>query len=109
MTQTENKERWQWWQSRRLKYNKGLVLAGFLAFLAYCIVGEILIAPHEEFEVTLFTIGFQGMGYLFMMLIANAFYNLGYLADRWFNSHNDDAFRIKLFKTGYWLSFAYLL
>jgi ABC-type cobalamin transport system permease subunit len=101
---TNNKQKWQWWQTRRLRYNKGLIIAGILAFLLYCIVGEIFIAPHEEFEVTLFTIGFQGIGYLIMMLIANAFYSLGYVVDRFFNSANADVFRKNLYNLGYWFS-----
>jgi hypothetical protein len=105
MTKLEKKDCWRWWQSRRLKYNKGLVLAGILSFLAYCVVGEIFITPHEEFEVTLFTIAFQGIGYLFLMLVANTFYNLGYFSDTWFNSQNTESFRVKLYNIGYWFSF----
>ncbi|MGY3213913.1 hypothetical protein [Mucilaginibacter sp. HD30] len=96
--------KWQWWQNRRAKYNKGLIVAGLLAFLLYCIVGEIVIAPYEEFEVTLFTTGFQGIGYLIMMLVANLLYNLGFLFDRLFNKQNSESFRLNLFQLGYWFS-----
>ncbi|WP_374949675.1 hypothetical protein [Mucilaginibacter sp.] len=106
MIKPEKKDCWLWWQNRRLKYNKGLVVAGVLAFLAYCIVGEIFIAPNEEFEVTLFTIAFQGVGYLLMILIANVFYSLGYIADTWFNPQSAESFRVKLYNIGYWFSFA---
>lgn len=96
----------EWWASRRLKYNKGLVIAGITAFLLYAVLGGILIAPYDnEFEVTLFTIAFQGIGYLFMMLIANLFYNLGTFADNHFNKNNDEKFRQKMYNLGYWFSF----
>ena len=95
----------QWWRDRRLNYNKGLVIAGFTAFIAYCIVGQILIMPHEEFEVTIFTTLFQGIGYLIMMAIANAFYSLGYVIDYLFNKSNSDSFRKNLYNLGYWFSF----
>jgi hypothetical protein len=94
-----------WWRKRRFQYNKGIIMAGITAFIAYCIVDEIYIAPHEEFEVTLFTIAFQGLGYLMMMGIANLFYNLGYVADRLFNKKNKEVFRKNLYGVGYWFSF----
>jgi hypothetical protein len=95
----------RWWQERQLRYNKGLVLAGITAFIAYCIVGEIYIAPYEEFEVTLFTTAFQGIGYLIMMAIANVFYYLGYLIDVSFNKDNKESFRRNLYNLGFWFSF----
>jgi hypothetical protein len=98
-------EKWEWWEKRRWRYNKGLIIAGMLAFLLYYIVGEILIAPHEEFEVTLFTIAFQGIAYLIMMGIANGFYVLGYVIDRLFNKKCDEIFQNRLYSLGYWFSF----
>lgn len=96
----------QWWASRRLKYNKGLVIAGITAFILYAVLGEILIMPYDsEFEITLFTIAFQGIGYLFMMLIANLFYNFGHIVDNMFNKDNSEQFRKRLFNFGYWFSF----
>jgi hypothetical protein len=96
----------KWWAGRRLQYNLGLIAAGLLAFALYCILGITLIAPHDhEFEVTLFTTAFQGMGYLLMMLVANVLYNLGPVADQWFNRRNDPTFRKRLFDIGFWFSF----
>ncbi len=96
----------QWWASRRLKYNICLIIAGITAFILYVILGSTLIMPYdEEFEITLFTTIFQGLGYLFMMLIANLFYNLGYIADNMFNKDNNEQFRKRLFNFGYWFSF----
>jgi len=95
-----------WWSAMRWKYNKGLVLAGVLAFVIYATVASILLAPYEpDFEITLFTIVFQGFWYLFMMLIANLFYNLGPMMDRLFNRDNNQEFRELLYNLGYWFSF----
>lgn len=93
----------QWWADRRLKYNKGLVVAGLFAFLLYAIVGSLLIK--DDFEITLFTTAFQGIGYLFMIGVANMFYGLGPLVDRLYNRQNDEGFRQRLFDFGYWFSF----
>ena len=95
----------QWWAKRRAKFNAGLIIAGISAFFAYAILGEFLIAPYDNnFEVTLFTIIFQGIGYLFMMLIANIFYNLGPYIDKHYNKTNSDQYRQRLFNLGFWFS-----
>lgn len=91
-----------WWESRRRKYNIGLILAGILAFFAYAVVGQIFILPYDkDFEITLLTISFQGIGYLFMIMIANVIYGLGYAVDIRFNQENQDLYRQRLFKLGY--------
>lgn len=98
----------EWWDSRRKKYNSGLVKAGILAFMCFVFVGTNYIMPFDsEFEITLFTTFFQGIGYLIMMGIANQFYNLGYWADATFNKKNTLKFRTRLFNTGYWFSFCF--
>ncbi len=94
-----------WWAKRRLKYNIGLVIAGFTAFVSYAILGELLIAPYDNgFEITLFTTIFQGFGYLIMMLFANLFYYLGYFVDINFNKTDSVRFREKLYKLGFCFS-----
>jgi len=91
-----------WWENHRKKYNIGLIISGIAAFFLYLVVGSFLI---KDFEVTIFTTLFQGIGYLIMMGIANVFYCLGFLADKLFNKRNDDKFRKRLFNFGYWFSF----
>lgn len=86
-----------WWAKRRLRYNIGLAFAGALAFVAYALLAARLV---PDVEISLFTIGFQGTGYLFMMLIANLFYLLGPVVDRNFNSNNNPRFRSRLFLAG---------
>ena len=95
----------QWWAKNRIKYNIGLIIAGLTAFITYAVLGGLLIAPYDNgFEVTLFTMFFQGTGYLFMMLVANLFYNLGPFVDRHYNKDNSEIFRQRLFNLGFWFS-----
>jgi hypothetical protein len=96
----------KWWWAKRLKFNIGLVIAGFVAFMLYCILGRIIIAPHEEFEETIFEIAYQGAGYLLMIGIANIFYCLGSITDLLFNKNNSQRFRERLFGLGSWFSFS---
>jgi hypothetical protein len=67
----------EWWSRRRRLYNVVLLIAGFVAFLAYAAVLETRCAPVSDVEITIFTIAVQGVGYLVAMAIANLFYNLG--------------------------------
>jgi hypothetical protein len=97
---------WHWWQSKRCKYNKGLIIAGFIAFLLYNILGEIIIARYEEFEETIFEIAFQGGAYFMMMILANVIYTLGWVLDLLFNGNDSQRFKERLFALGYWFSFA---
>ena len=96
----------QWWWSKRCKYNKGLIVSGFIAFLLYCILGPIFIEPHEEFEETILEMAFQGVLYLFMMGLANLCYTSGSLVDVALNKNNSQKFRERLFAIGYWFSFS---
>ena len=94
-----------WWKIKRRKYNIGLVIAGALAFISYVIVGETLILPYDdEFEITLLTTFFQGVGYLLMIGIANLFYEFGLLFDKKFNKSNSEVFRKRLFNLGFYFS-----
>jgi hypothetical protein len=99
----------KWWQIRRRKYNIGLVIAGITAFILYAILGSYLIKPagegDEGFEITLFTTGLQGAGYLIMIAIANQFYKLGAYVDLNYNKGNNPSFRNRLYNFGFWFSF----
>lgn len=102
LTQSQIKD---WWRERRTEYNVGLAVSGMLAFILYVISGVRLIMPYDdEFEITLFTIVFQAVGYLFMIGVANLFYFFGVLHDLTYNKDNTSQFRKKLFKLGFWIS-----
>ena len=90
-----------WWNAHRLKYNKGLFIAGFIAFIVYAILGNNFISPYDEtFEITFFSTTLQIVGYLFLMLIANIFYELGSFIDVLFNKNEEEKFRKQLFTAG---------
>jgi hypothetical protein len=95
----------EWWCEKRLLYNFGLVTSGILAFILYVVVGVNFIMPYDnDFEITLFTLFFQGFGYLMMMGLANLCYNMGVYLDL-NNPENSEKFRKDLFKLGFWFSF----
>ncbi|HXT13459.1 MAG TPA: hypothetical protein VN873_18040 [Candidatus Angelobacter sp.] len=92
-----------WWGARRLRYNLGLVVAGILAFMAYVAVGSAL-SSRMDFEVTPFTILFQGIGYLFAIGIANVCYFLGPLSERIIRPSNLERYRLVCYRLGFWFS-----
>ncbi|MGO4708560.1 hypothetical protein AB4Y90_05455 [Chryseobacterium sp. 2TAF14] len=94
-----------WWSEKRKLYNYGLFISGFVAFILYIIVGVNFIMPYDEdFEITLFTIAFQGIGYLIMIVFANLFYHLGVTKDLNHNKENTIEYRENLFNIGFWFS-----
>jgi hypothetical protein len=93
-----------WWSAHRLRYNVGLVVAGILAFIAYVAVGSTMLPPDADFEVKIFTTLFQGIGYLFMMGLANAFYFLGPLSERVIRPRDPQRYRRNCFRLGFWFS-----
>lgn len=100
---------WLWWERRRLQYNIGLVIAGWLAFFLYAAAIEL--APADSFngeppEITLFTILFQGIAYLFMMGLANVCYCLGMISEGLLKPEDRDTFRRRFYWLGFWFSFA---
>lgn len=100
----------QWWEARRLRYNIGLVVAGILAFIAYVAVlstfGDIILSSDnsENDAFTIFTLLFQGIGYLFMIIVANICYFLGELSERSIRPRNVDAYRRVAYALGFWFS-----
>lgn len=102
----DENERIEWWTAKRKKYNFGLVVAGICAFLLYAFLGSALIAPNDPlgFEITLFTLFFQGLGYLIIMLLANVFYTLGAEFEAKINPTGNLRKRERIFKLGFWFS-----
>ena len=95
-----------WWSARRLRYNFGLIAAGIAAFFAYCIVLAIFSDAIPDAEVTIFTILFQGIGYLICMGLANICYFLGPLSERFLHPTDPEAYRRIAFGLGFWFSVA---
>lgn len=102
----------RWWESRRLRYNAGLVVAGIFAFAAYAFVlihfRDVIRAPDqsEEDAFSGLTLVFQGLGYLFMMFVANICFFSGALSELWLRPKNVDAYRKITFRLGLWCSAA---
>ena len=93
-----------WWQSKRVLYNISLVFAGLLAFVCYAFVLSIFSDVIKDAEITLFTILFQGIGYLVMMCVANVLYNLGPLLETKIKPKKVGRYRRITFRLGYWFS-----
>jgi hypothetical protein len=99
----------EWWARRRLRYNVGLVSAGLLAFACYVAVvfwGISLGAIPDAGAITLLTTVFQGVGYLFMMGIANLCYLTGPLLEQRINPKDICRYRRTAFGLGFWFSVA---
>lgn len=93
-----------WWRVRRLRYNVALIAAGILAFIAYVVVGFTLLPREEEFEVTIFSILIQGIGFLLMVGVANVLYFLGPVSEGIVRPHNPERYRHLCFRLGFWFS-----
>jgi len=93
-----------WWSARRIPYNIGLVVAGILAFVAHVDIGFTMLPPEADSEVTIFTTLLQGVGYLFMIGVANVFYFLGPLSERIVRPHHPERYRRICFRLGFWFS-----
>ena len=95
---------WSWWNGKRVSYNFGLVISGILAFIAYCSIiwsnSDII----EDADITILTTLVQGVGYLFMMFVANICYCGGPIAELILKPKEIDMFRSKLFIFGFCFS-----
>jgi hypothetical protein len=96
-----------WWEARRLRYNVGLLVAGVLAFICYVVVCCTLlprVLDASKIEVNLFTTVFQGVGYLFMMGVANVCYFLGPLSESFFQPSDLERYRRVCYQFCFWFS-----
>jgi peptidoglycan/LPS O-acetylase OafA/YrhL len=93
-----------WWNARRLRYNIALVVAGILAFVAYVTVCVTLLPKDADVEITIFTTLFQGIGYLFMIGVANVCYFIGPLSERFVRPAEPERYRLICYRLGLWFS-----
>jgi len=97
----------RWWNKNRKKYNIGLLVSGFIAFLLYLCVIEFLIARKDfnwNGEITLFNLLFQFFGFIILIGFANIFYFLGPLLEKSLNPTDKDKYRKITFNLGFWFS-----
>ena len=95
-----------WWEARRFRYNLALIVAGLLAFVCYSLVIDrcVRLKAPGEFEITIFTILFQAVAYLFTIAIANGFYCLGAYSEQILRPRNVASYRKTVFQLGFWFS-----
>ena len=95
----------EWWRSRRWHYNRGLIVAGLLAFMCYVTVAWTAVyRVHPGVEVTVFTTAFQAIAYLVAVGVANIFYFLGPLSECIVRPRDPVYFRTVTYSLGYWFS-----
>jgi hypothetical protein len=91
-----------WWGARRRYYNRGLLVAGPLAYVLYV----LSLALHPDAELSLFALPFQALGYLLMMGVANLCYGLGPLVEWWVAQQHVGRYRRAAYGAGYAFSVA---
>jgi len=94
----------RWWSAHRLRYNVGLFLGGFVAFLLYVTIAWTFADRFNQLEVTAFTIAFQALAFAIVVVIANVCYFLGPLAERLLKPTDVVKFRLRTFNLGFWFS-----
>lgn len=97
---------YEWWKRHRLRYNVALIIAGLLAFVAYVFVVDkgISKGTMPDAEISLFTTGFQAVGYLVMIGIANLCYYLGPWTESLVRPANLRSYRQITYWLGFWFS-----
>jgi len=106
MTTSTTLSTYEWWAARRWRYNLGLIIAGPAAYIAYGIMYKAFEDRFPDAEITVFTLIFQAIGYLFMIGVANILYFLGPICEKVVAPNDPDRFRRRLFAVGFWFSFA---
>jgi len=76
----------------------------FLAFVAYVTVCVTLLPKDADVEITIFTTLFQGIGYLFMIGVANVCYFIGPLSERFVRPAEPERYRHICYRLGFWFS-----
>ena len=96
-TGTTRKDTWRWWEQRRLRYNRDLLLAGMASWILVLVAGSAAVEPGVDFEEPLVMI----FGPVLCGIFANIAYTAGPIFDTVFYRGGP---RKKLFKVGYLFS-----
>ena len=94
---------WRWWESRRLRYNIGLAIAGALAWALFAIEASLLT---DWFSISVSVTLAQGLAWLVAMGVANLAFFLGPVSERIFKPDDADAYRRRIYGLGFWFSMA---
>ena len=95
----------RWWLERLPRYNLGLIIAGLSAFMAYLLIGTLLLPASAGFEVTFFSLLFQSIGYLILMVFANLCFLIGPVSESMLRPDDVASYRKKWHTLGCRLSF----
>jgi hypothetical protein len=97
----------KWWNSRRFHYNLAVGSSGLVALIAsVALVWTFQATLPEDAEVTLFTIAFQLIGFLCLMVVANICYFVGPLSERLLRPSDVLKYRETAYALGFWFSVA---
>lgn len=96
-------ESWRWWESRRLRYNIGLAVAGVLAWALFAIETSLLT---DWFSISVSVTLAQGLAWLVAMGIANLACFLGPISEGIVKPGDPDAYRRRIYGLGFWFSMA---
>jgi hypothetical protein len=91
---TTRRDIWQWWQRRRFRFNRDLLLVGIVTWVLVLVAGSAAVKPGEDFGEPLMMI----FGPLLYGAFANIAYTAGPIFDTTFYRGNP---RKKLFRAGY--------
>ena len=94
---------WRWWESRRLRYNIGLAIAGASAWGVFA--AESLLMT-DWFSLSVSGTLATGLLWLVAMGVANLLYVLGPVSERVLKPTDRDAYRRRVFGLGFWFSMA---
>jgi hypothetical protein len=91
---TSRKDIWRWWEQRRFRYNRNLLLIGMATWILVLVAGSAALKPGEDFEEPVMMI----FGPVLYAIFANIAYTAGPIFDVAFYSGGP---RKELFKVGY--------
>ena len=104
---TDPRDAWHWWEGRRLRYNIGLAIAGWLAYftaisVAIAMGDPVPDNPRQVVSTTLLL----GTGYLIAMIAANIAYLAGPIIETIVRPRDPGRFRARAWTLGFWGSMA---
>ena len=104
---TDRGDGWIWWESRRLRYNLGLAVAGWAAYAAACLIALAMGDPMpDDLRQVASTTLMLGTWYLVVMAAANVAYLAGVLVETIIRPRDLDRFRARAWALGFWGSMA---
>jgi hypothetical protein len=99
---------WRWWESRRLRYNIALAVAGSVAYGLY-VLQILIITPRLEgglWPLQASHTVWAGLCWLVVMAMANILFLLGPISEKVLRPAEVDGYRRRMFGLGLWFSVA---